>query len=616
MASLGLISEIDLATEPYLGLICRRQGSYSKAMPPSKTPKSPHSHIKAALEFAQKLFDSFMKKKADQAKEPKAVLRAPSKPYRVVELFAGVGGFRIGLEDVLNGDAFKVVWSNQYEPGSAKQWASRVYEYAFGDEKGSKHSNKLIEDAIADGEVPPHDVLVGGFPCQDYSVAKPNSQSKGIEGKKGVLWWSIYEIAKKHNPKFLILENVDRLVKSPAKQRGRDFAIMLKCLADLGYVVEWRVINAAEYGMPQRRRRVFIVGYKAEGKLGELRAKQTPENILLNDGILARAFAVQTIKPASILEEPEEESEDVDGQYTQMELHEMASWSPDHTIIEGEPHELTESFNKGNTKHDPFKNAGLMIPTKSGKPEVWTAKVYPSYKDERVNLGDRLSRPEKNIPEEFIIDNKSLKSWVYQKGNKTETRANYLTTFAEIQALFEEKGIKAKLTNTQKRVWGKVISKYWEENPSAGESVRITDEDSSKQVSVPWKLIAKSRFEYVFKEGPLPMPDPLDRPFRTIITSEGGSSPSRFKHVICRECAKNWAKKRKVLDHDCVKEGKLRRLTPEELEQGNMFPVGHTQFCIQDGEKVSVDPKHRAFFMGNALVVGLVKRIGESLVGD
>jgi DNA (cytosine-5)-methyltransferase 1 len=112
------------------------------------------------------------------------------------------------------------------------------------------------------------------------------------------------------------------------------------------------------------------------------------------------------------------------------------------------------------------------------------------------------------------------------------------------------------------------------------------------------------------------MPDPLDRPFRTIITSEGGSSPSRFKHVICRECAKNWAKKRKVLDHDCVKEGKLRRLTPEELEQGNMFPAGHTQFCMQDGVRVPVDPKHRAFFMGNALVVGIVKLIGESLVGD
>ena len=614
---MGLIRKIDLATEPTLGLINHIPGPDSHTMPPSKSKKTKTLSIKSAIkDLYQKAINVITKRKSEQAKEPKAALKAPTKPYRVVELVAGVGGFRIGLESVLKGKAFNVVWSNQYEPGSAKQWASRVYEYAFRNDKGSKHSNKLIEDAIADGEVPAHDVLVGGFPCQDYSVAKPNSQSRGIEGKKGVLWWSIYEIAKEHNPKFLILENVDRLVKSPAKQRGRDFAIMLKCLADLGYVVEWRVINAAEYGMPQRRRRVFIVGYKAEGKLGELRSKQTPENILLNDGILARAFAVQTIKPASTLEEPEEESEDIDEKYTQMELHEMASWRPDHTIIEGEPHELTESFNKGNTKHDPFKNAGLMIPTKSGKPEVWTAKIYPSYKDERVNLGDLLSRPEKDIAEEFIIDNKSLKSWVYQKGNKTETRANYLTTFTEIQALFEEKGIKAKLTNTQKRAWGKVISKYWEENPSGGETVTITDEDSGKQVSVPWKLIAKSRFEYVFKEGPLPMPDPLDRPFRTIITSEGGSSPSRFKHVICRECAKNWAKKRKVLDHDCVKEGKLRRLTPEELEQGNMFPVGHTQFCMQDGVRVSVDPKHRAFFMGNALVVGLVKRIGESLVGD
>ena len=252
-------------------------------MPPSKTKNTPSRTIKAALEFAQKVIDSFKKRKSEQSKEPKAVLKAPRKPYKVVELFAGVGGFRIGLESVLKGKAFKVVWSNQYEPGSAKQWASRVYEYAFPNEKGSKHSNKLIEEAIKDGEVPPHDVLVGGFPCQDYSVAKPNNQSKGIEGKKGVLWWSIYEIAKKHEPKFLILENVDRLVKSPAKQRGRDFSIMLKCLADLGYVVEWRVINAAEYGMPQRRRRVFIVAYKANEELGKLRCKQSPENVLLSD---------------------------------------------------------------------------------------------------------------------------------------------------------------------------------------------------------------------------------------------------------------------------------------------------------------------------------------------
>ena len=584
-------------------------------MPPSKNKKTPSRPIKAALDFAQRVFDSFKKRKTEQAKEPKAFLNAPSKPYKVVELFAGVGGFRVGLESVLKGKGFKVVWSNQYEPGSAKQWASRVYEYAFRNEKGSKHSNKLIEDAIASGEVPPHDVLVGGFPCQDYSVAKPNNQSRGIEGKKGVLWWSIYEIAKQHQPKFLILENVDRLVKSPAKQRGRDFSIMLKCLADLGYVVEWRVINAAEYGMPQRRRRVFIVAYKAKEELGKLRAKQTPENVLLNDGILARAFPVQTTKPAVIIEEAEEDSEDESEKKNQLELFEKASWSPDHTIIEGEPHELTDNFNKGNAKHDPFKSAGLMIPTKSGKPEVWTAKVYPSHKGDRINLGDLLSQPEENIPEEFIIDAKSFKSWVYQKGNKTETRTNHLTTFGHIQALFEKAGVKAKLSNSQKRTWGKVLTEYWKENPTAGKPVAITDEESGKQVNVSWQLIADTRFDYEFKEGPLPMPDPLNRPFRTIITSEGGSSPSRFKHVICRECAKNWAKKGKVLDHDCVKAGKLRRLTPEELEQGNMFAAGHTRFCMLDGEVTEVDPKHRAFFMGNALVVGIVGNIGSALVG-
>ena len=142
------------------------------------------------------------------------------------------------------------------------------------------------------------------------------------------------------------------------------------------------------------------------------------------------------------------------------------------------------------------------------------------------------------------------------------------------------------------------------------------DEETGSEVSVSWKLIADTRFDYEFKEGPLPMPDPLDRPFRTIITSEGGSSPSRFKHVICCECAKNWAKKGKVLAHDCVKVGKFRRLTPEELEKGNMFPAGHTRYCMIEDKKVEVDPKHRAFFMGNALVVGIVQRIGKTLVKD
>ena len=172
---------------------------------------------------------------------------------KVCELFAGVGGFRLGLE---NTGHYRVVWSNQWEPSTKMQHASLVYEARFGIEN---HSNVNIE-TVETKNIPDHDILVGGFPCQDYSVATSLKNSKGLIGKKGVLWWSIHRILteKKNKPKYLFLENVDRLLKSPSTQRGRDFAIMLRSLSDLGYAVEWRVINAAEYGMPQRRRRVFF----------------------------------------------------------------------------------------------------------------------------------------------------------------------------------------------------------------------------------------------------------------------------------------------------------------------------------------------------------------------
>ena len=554
-------------------------------------------------------------KKSKGAKAPKAKLA--KSPLKVVELFAGVGGFRLGLEKVAKGKAFKVIWSNQYEPGSAKQWASRAYEYAFRKHKGSKHSNKLIEDAIAAGEVPKHDVLVGGFPCQDYSVAKPNNQSRGIEGKKGVLWWSIYQIAEKHNPDYLILENVDRLIKSPAKQRGRDFAIMLKCFAMLGYIIEWRVINAGEYGMPQRRRRVFILGYKPNSPLGEEIKKTTHEKVLLEKGILAEAFPVQTIKPRKQSEDDESDSEEKIAEDMEFELITQIGWKAKHLQISEEPHELTNSFNKANikgkAKHDPFMSAGLMIPTIDGKADVWTAKVYPKFADKSVNLGDLLI-DEEEVPDEFYIDNDSLKSWVYQKGNKSEVRTNYLTTFDHIRKLFAKADIKCELTNSQKRAWGKKLEAYWKENPTPGKLLKLSAEGSEKTVDIPWQIIADTRFEYSFKEGPLPMPDPLDRPLRTIITSEGGTSPSRFKHVICCACAISWKKKGKSLKHNCVKGGKFRRLTPVELEKGNMFPANHTRYAIIDGKKVEIDPKHRAFFMGNALVVGAIEKIGHSLV--
>ncbi len=404
---------------------------------------------------------------------------------RTIELFAGVGGFRIGLERASG--KYKVVWSNQWEPSTKKQDASHVYTLRFGTDH---HCNQDIA-TVAINDIPDHDLLVGGFPCQDYSVARTLNSAAGLKGKKGVLWWEIYRILneKKHKPKFLFLENVDRLLKSPATQRGRDFAIMLASLADLGYIVEWRVINAADYGMPQRRRRVFFLGYhKTSAPYKEIKEHKHPIDWVLTDGIMAQAFPVLT--------DEKEAGHDFK--------------------LEGDLATLSEDFNKEHPGTSPFRNSGIMIGRK-----VYTRHTEPNYSGPQKNLGDII---DKNgaVPKEYFIDPKSLEKWQYLKGGKSEKRVN-----------------------------------------------------------------KASGAEYHYSEGSMVFPDPLDRPSRTIITAEGGSSPSRFKHVI-RHPGNN----------------KFRRLTPVELERLNMFPDDHTS---------GVSDVKRAFFMGNALVVGIVERIGKAL---
>ncbi|ASV30240.1 DNA (cytosine-5-)-methyltransferase [Maribacter cobaltidurans] len=401
------------------------------------------------------------------------------KKLTVIELFAGVGGFRLGLEQA---DNYKVVWSNQWEPSTKTQHASMVYEARFGPEN---HSNYDISE-VPSSEIPDADLLVGGFPCQDYSVATTLQNSKGLIGKKGVLWWSIHRILseKKHPPKYLFLENVDRLLKSPSSQRGRDFAIMLKSLEELGYAVEWRVINASEYGMPQRRRRIFFLGYHKSTQLYKKLRKSDAKNWMLQDGVLAEAF-------------PVDEGTSVIREYT----------------IEGDLVSLSDNFNKGQ-KLSPFENTGVFV---EGK--VITAKTKSCYEGERTFLKDILQNGD--VPKEFYIGEEDLPKWEYLKGSKKEVRT------------------------------------------------------------------AKSGFSYNYSEGAMVFPDALNNASRTIITGEGGKSPSRFKHVV--QTSKG-----------------LRRLTPMELERLNMFPDNHTQL---DG----ISDTKRAFFMGNALVVGIIERIGAVL---
>lgn len=413
----------------------------------------------------------------------------------VAELFAGVGGFRLGLEGWNNRSAsssytqqlnteFHVIWSNQWEPATRKQHASLVYESRWG---SLGHSNQDIA-SVDIAEIPDHDILVGGFPCQDYSVATTLKNSKGLIGKKGVLWWSIYRILseKKNKPNYLFLENVDRLLKSPAHQRGRDFAIILQSLNELGYAVEWRVINAADYGMPQRRKRIFILGYLTGSPLYRTLVGTTPFDWISNDGVLAEAFPLSFPQPQC-----------------------------PHTFrLPNDIVEISENFNKQKVTCV-FENTGMML---NGL--VITMESEPIFDGTRQTLGDILLDDE-DVSNEYYISTESIEKWKYLKGAKKIQRKN------------------------------------------------------------------SNGIEYNYSEGSMLFPDPLDKPSRTIITGEGGATPSRFKHIVR------------------TRRG-LRRLTPIELERLDMFPDNHTQLQ-------GISDNKRAFFMGNALVVGVIERIGQVL---
>jgi len=407
--------------------------------------------------------------------------KEPANPVgKVAELFAGVGGFRIGLARA----GWKTTFSNQWEPATKVQHASDVYVAQFGDDG---HTNMDIAKVKA---LPKNiDLLVGGFPCQDYSVAKTLNSSKGLKGKKGVLWWEILRLVNGQKPKFIFLENVDRLLKSPSNQRGRDFAVMLKTLGDEGYSVEWRVVNAAEYGFPQRRIRVFIVATK----LKKGAKKSTPKSIISKTGILARALPIEnfieTIKEINL-------NDDAD--------------------------EISSRFNRGKEK-SPFLNAGVYIDG-----VAYTVKSQAKLASSPMLLGDVL-QPDSTVPDEYWVDEKRLKEWKYLKGAKSIERTH--------------KG---------------------------------------------------SGATYNYAEGKMAFPDLLTNPSRTILTGEGGTTPSRFKHIIK------------------TKNG-YRRLTPVELERLNGFPDNWSQ--LNSEGKVVPDGK-RAFLMGNALVIGLIENVGKILAAE
>lgn len=291
----------------------------------------------------------------------------------ICELFAGVGGFRLGFERLEAG--WETTWFSQWEPGARTQWAHNCYVQHFGDSPDLNNEFHTGEDisTMDKQAIPDHTLLVGGFPCQDYSVAHTLSSSHGIEGKKGVLWWQIRDTIIAKKPPFCIFENVDRLLKSPAKQRGRDFGVILACLAQEGYSVEWRVVNAAQYGAAQRRRRTFIYAYKDNTVYGQKMADISADMIIKDGGLMAKAFPIQDM-----------------GRITE-------------TVIGGDIVDASDNFAFA------FEAAGYMR-----KGRIYTSKVIEQ-EEEPIALGKIL---QKNVDDKFYITNEKMPKWTYLKGAK------------------------------------------------------------------------------------------------------------------------------------------------------------------------------------------------------
>ncbi len=397
----------------------------------------------------------------------------------ICELFAGVGGFRLGMERL--GTGWETVWFSQWEPQKKTQWAHDCYVKHFGDctdSVGEYHTGDDI-GTVNKNNIPDHTLLVGGFPCQDYSVAQSLASSKGIEGKKGVLWWQIRNVIVAKNPPFVLLENVDRLLKSPANQRGRDFGIMLACLSDLGYSVEWRVVNAASYGAAQRRRRTFIFGYRNNTSYGKHMESEKVDNILLSSGFMQKAF------PAT-------------------KDSEMTCICLCKDVVE---------VSKGFTFS--LENAGYMHNHK-----IFTMKVA-EVEEPPVPLKRIL---ETNVDKKFYIAEDKLPKWTYLKGAKK---------------------IKRKAANGH---------------------------------------------EYTFSEGPVAFPDSLDKPGRTMLTSE--STLNRSSHVVSD-----------------LETKELRVITPVEAERLQGFDDDWTKETTTG----KMPDRMRYFCMGNALVVPMITRMGKVL---
>ena len=185
--------------------------------------------------------------------------------YKTIDLFAGAGGLRLGFESF----GCKNVFSSEIDPYAQKIYQANFGEIPFGD-----------INLINPKDIPDHDILLAGFPCQPFSIA---GKELGFKDTRGTLFFNIHEILKEKRPQAFLLENVKRLKNH---DQGKTFKTIKNCLEDLGYTIYYQILNSLDFGIPQKRERIYIVGFKNRinfsfpTKLGKFKSL---EEVLEND---------------------------------------------------------------------------------------------------------------------------------------------------------------------------------------------------------------------------------------------------------------------------------------------------------------------------------------------
>lgn len=592
--------------------------------------------------------------------------KKPAQPLKVIELFAGVGGFREAMSTRKTKDFYKVIWSNQWEPkesnkDDSKQTANSIYMAKFGKDG---HCPRDIEKVTSEEDMPEipatFDLLVGGFPCQDYSVAKPRNTSKGMKGPKGVLWWRICEILEARAPRFVLLENVDLLVKSPSGCRGRDFAIILKCLEELGYFVEWRVINAGDYGYIQRRRRTYIFAYKPDEEARK-KFSELSKAVLKDSGLLNNIFAVSELSEPYFYSLPP----GVNGQELGKIYQANRNLSPfkaagimangkcisaNHKAIRGRRpkqnlrHALLKKSEVGDESElEPLRIHGqerikAWAYVKGKKDEI-RRKLQPLEKYVRAKTAGKISMNSsefrdlaKILPGQLKLDvliklpgkkpklltredvNDSVRAALAHEKKSlpsdTEVSHDVISKVLESKIMSNRVELNILLTLKNRSIPSRVLSQMTCKTVStirqaikylSGKNIEYSHPPKDPRVTFDRDSAAHISIAYRYQEGAMAFPDSLNKPSRTIITSEGGSSVSRFKHVICELCARREGGHKS--EKNCKDSGQLRRLHPTEIERLNCFPQRHSDACAD------ISPNKRIMLMGNAVVVDLLEDI-------